>query len=201
MASISIGRLDDDVKTQLRARAAGNGRSLEEEARLILREAVGREAKPKKLWLPSSTNVSRHIVAWNWNCRLARRCASRRASTEAAAMLVLNTNVLSELVRSRPEAADASWVARCTTSCLHATCDQRGGTALWPCHIAAGQATRRTGDRTGTDAPYRLREPNSVRQRRSVCLCGNRRVLCFPRIACAASRSLVTVCSESLQVP
>ena len=49
MANITIGRLDDDVKTQLRARAAGNGRSLEEEARLILREMVGREAAPKNL--------------------------------------------------------------------------------------------------------------------------------------------------------
>ena len=49
MASITIRNLDDDVKTQLRTRAAGNGRSMEEEARLILREAVGREAEPKNL--------------------------------------------------------------------------------------------------------------------------------------------------------
>ena len=41
MASITIRRLDDEVKTKLRVRAAGNGRSMEEEARLILREAVG----------------------------------------------------------------------------------------------------------------------------------------------------------------
>ena len=43
MASITIRNLDDDVKTRLRTRAAGNGRSMEEEARLILREAVGRK--------------------------------------------------------------------------------------------------------------------------------------------------------------
>ena len=49
MASITIRRLDDDVKTQLRTRAAGNGRSMEEEARLILREAVGGEAEPENL--------------------------------------------------------------------------------------------------------------------------------------------------------
>ncbi len=47
MASITIRNLDDDVKTRLRKRAAGNGRSMEEEARLIL-DAVGREAAPAK---------------------------------------------------------------------------------------------------------------------------------------------------------
>ena len=46
MASITIRNLDDDVKTRLRMRAAENGRSMEEEARLILREAVVREEAP-----------------------------------------------------------------------------------------------------------------------------------------------------------
>ena len=44
MASITIRNLDDDVKTRLRVRAAGNGRSMEEEVRLILRDAVGRKS-------------------------------------------------------------------------------------------------------------------------------------------------------------
>ncbi len=48
MASITIRNLEDDVKTRLRKRAAGNGRSMEEEARLILAEAVEREAVPAK---------------------------------------------------------------------------------------------------------------------------------------------------------
>ena len=48
MASITIRNLDDDVKTRLRQRAAGNGRSMEEEARLILAHAVEREAVPAK---------------------------------------------------------------------------------------------------------------------------------------------------------
>ena len=48
MASITIRNLDDDVKIRLRMRAAGNGRSMEEEARLIMREAVGRETAPEK---------------------------------------------------------------------------------------------------------------------------------------------------------
>ena len=49
MASITIRKLDDEVKTRLRVRAAGNGRSMEEEARLILREAVGPEPSSKDL--------------------------------------------------------------------------------------------------------------------------------------------------------
>ena len=49
MASITIRNLDDEVKSRLRLRAAGNGRSMEEEVRVILREAVGREAEPENL--------------------------------------------------------------------------------------------------------------------------------------------------------
>ena len=44
MASITIRNLDDGVKTRLRIRAAEHGRSMEEEARVILRDAVGVEA-------------------------------------------------------------------------------------------------------------------------------------------------------------
>ena len=49
MASITIRNLDDDVKTRLRVRSSANGRSMEEEARVILREAVGREPEPENL--------------------------------------------------------------------------------------------------------------------------------------------------------
>ena len=41
MASITIRNLDDAIKQQLRIRAAEHGRSMEEEARDILRVAVG----------------------------------------------------------------------------------------------------------------------------------------------------------------
>ena len=40
MASITIRNLDDGVKTRLRVRAAEHSRSMEEEVRFILREAV-----------------------------------------------------------------------------------------------------------------------------------------------------------------
>ncbi len=49
MASITIRNLDDGVKRRLRVRAAENGRSMEEEARDILRRAVGEAVPPKDL--------------------------------------------------------------------------------------------------------------------------------------------------------
>ena len=49
MASIAIRNLDDNVKTRLRVRAAENHRAMEEEARLILRGAVGRKPISRNL--------------------------------------------------------------------------------------------------------------------------------------------------------
>lgn len=40
MASITIRKLDDQLKNQLKQRAAQHGRSMEEEARNILREVL-----------------------------------------------------------------------------------------------------------------------------------------------------------------
>ena len=49
MASITIRNLDDDVKRRLRLRAAQHGRSMEEEARDILRQIVGKPSAPQNL--------------------------------------------------------------------------------------------------------------------------------------------------------
>jgi plasmid stability protein len=49
MASITIRNLDDDVKRRLRVRAAEHGRSMEEEAREILRHVVGLPSAPRNL--------------------------------------------------------------------------------------------------------------------------------------------------------
>ena len=43
MAAITIRNLDDSLKTKLRIRAASHDRSMEEEARSILREALQEE--------------------------------------------------------------------------------------------------------------------------------------------------------------
>jgi plasmid stability protein len=40
MASMTIRNLDDELKARLRVRAAQHGRSMEEEARVLLREAL-----------------------------------------------------------------------------------------------------------------------------------------------------------------
>lgn len=56
MASITIRNLDDEVKTLLRVRAAEHHRSMEEEVRLILRDAMGRK--------PSSRNLAEITQAY-----------------------------------------------------------------------------------------------------------------------------------------
>lgn len=49
MASITIRNLDDSLKRNLRIRAAEHGRSMEEEVREILRQAIGTAAPPANL--------------------------------------------------------------------------------------------------------------------------------------------------------
>ncbi|MDD5297410.1 MAG: plasmid stabilization protein [Rhodocyclaceae bacterium] len=49
MASLMIRNLDDATKASLRIQAARNGRSMEEEARTILRLAVGRPSSGEGL--------------------------------------------------------------------------------------------------------------------------------------------------------
>ena len=56
MASITIRRLDDDLKKRLRMQAARNGRSMEEEARLLL--AAGLTGRK-----PVKNNVADAIAA------------------------------------------------------------------------------------------------------------------------------------------
>ncbi|MEZ5836645.1 MAG: plasmid stabilization protein [Geminicoccaceae bacterium] len=49
MASITVRNLDDGLKRRLRIRAAEHGRSMEEEAREILRQAIGNPVMPDNL--------------------------------------------------------------------------------------------------------------------------------------------------------
>ena len=46
MASITVRNLEDGLKQRLRVRAAENGRSMEQEARDILRAALDEDATP-----------------------------------------------------------------------------------------------------------------------------------------------------------
>jgi len=54
MASLTIRKLDEKIKARLRVRAAHRGRSMEEEAREILRSAVSGAA-------PQSPNLAESI--------------------------------------------------------------------------------------------------------------------------------------------
>ena len=56
MASITIRNLDDRTKSRLRVRAAHNSRSMEDEARTILRKALSEEA-------PGSGNLASAVQA------------------------------------------------------------------------------------------------------------------------------------------
>lgn len=47
MASLTIRKLDEKTKTLLRVRAARHGRSMEEEARSLLRSALSEDAVPR----------------------------------------------------------------------------------------------------------------------------------------------------------
>jgi plasmid stability protein len=47
VASLTIRKLDEKTKARLRLRAARNGRSMEEEARRLLRSALAGDAGPR----------------------------------------------------------------------------------------------------------------------------------------------------------
>ena len=128
MASITIRYLDEEVKTRLRVRAAEHHRSMEEEARLILRDAVG-PGKPPGISRALFAPGSRLSGAWTWRCPRASPDASRPPSIEAAAMFLPDTRVVSGLLRPSPDAGVGTWVGA-----LEATD---------PCFSAIGEAELR----------------------------------------------------------
>ena len=75
MATITIRNLDDSLKERLRVRAAMHGHSMEEEARVILKQAVG-GISGHTLWA-----LSRELFEGNKGAELAS--ASREADRPA----------------------------------------------------------------------------------------------------------------------
>lgn len=61
MASITIRNLDDETKARLRVRAASHGRSMEEEARTVLRQALA-TAEPPRASLAAAINRRFHVI-------------------------------------------------------------------------------------------------------------------------------------------
>jgi plasmid stability protein len=56
MASLTIRKLNDNIKQRLRIRAAEHGRSMEEEARMILRQVLDDPHASEKNWVESITS-------------------------------------------------------------------------------------------------------------------------------------------------
>jgi plasmid stability protein len=61
MGSLTIRNLDDALKRRLRLRAAGHGRSMEEEVREILRTAVCPSPAPADL----GRSIHAHFARWH----------------------------------------------------------------------------------------------------------------------------------------
>ena len=79
MASITVRNLDDGLKRRLRIRAAENGRSMEQEAREILKQALEDEAAPVRNLGTPFTPASHHSEAWSWRYPQGSRCANLQA--------------------------------------------------------------------------------------------------------------------------
>src|SRR5262249_1521382 len=80
MASITIRQLDEELKRRLRLRAARNGRSMEDEARTILRTAAALDDKAQREEGAGSARV------------LQREPTRRRVRADAAAAPAGNTH-------------------------------------------------------------------------------------------------------------
>lgn len=78
MASITIRNLEDDLKRRLRIRAAENGRSMEEEARAILRLVVTETAPPRNLAAAERRAAGRPIS--QFDCQIAAIARAHGAS-------------------------------------------------------------------------------------------------------------------------
>ena len=62
MASLTVRKLDDDIKTALKLRAAQNGRSVEDEVRVILRQAASDGEPPALPPVPSTSEAAARPV-------------------------------------------------------------------------------------------------------------------------------------------
>ena len=129
MATLTIRNLDERLKGRLRVRAATRGRSMEEEARQILRTALD-ESEPASRnlaerirlrfanWVTCSFRSLPANPSVTFRCPRTSRQERSRCDPEAGATrarrrrvsTLLDTNVLSELLRAAPDPAVVAWV-------------------------------------------------------------------------------------------
>jgi plasmid stability protein len=79
LATLTIRNVDGALEERLRVRAAQHGRSIQDEARLILMTALGRQIA---IFMSASTRASPHLAGPILICRHASRPASRRRSAQ-----------------------------------------------------------------------------------------------------------------------
>nr|WP_234706415.1 plasmid stability protein [Sinorhizobium meliloti] len=118
MASMTIRNLDDGLKKRLRIRAAAHGRSMEDEARDILRAALSTgENRPANL---AAAIRSRIVPLGGVELELPPPRGHARP-TGFLRVIILDTNVLSELLAPAPSVAVETWLAEQQTAAVFTT--------------------------------------------------------------------------------
>ena len=108
MPVLTVRNLPDEVHRGLRVRAARRGRSTEAEVRAILEEAIRPEGRVKLGTLLAEIGRQRRPDRRGMGrLRLPRRDAG---ATHLLRMILVDTNVVSESLRRRPEPRVTEWV-------------------------------------------------------------------------------------------
>ena len=94
MASLTIRQLDDATKARLRMRAAQNGRSMEDEARTILREiAAGNDVRARNATAARGTKAPPARAAPEHAPDVAARVSSDDAAENARVLLIIGGGI------------------------------------------------------------------------------------------------------------
>ena len=135
VAALNIRNLNETVKRRLQVRAARHGRSMEAEVRAILEEAVREPADSAGLFQALLDRFGA-LGGSTWTCP----DATNRRAPRSLRMIILDTNVVSELMRPEPAPQVASWFETGTGASYapRPSRSQRSGTALPGCRTDAG---------------------------------------------------------------
>src|ERR1700716_1966018 len=107
MASMTIRDIYEKLKSRLRIQAARHGRSMEDEARDILRSALSREPTQSRGLFEA---LRARVEAPGRRERGSRTPRPSARAGELRQMIVLDTNVLSEVLRPAPEPRVVDWL-------------------------------------------------------------------------------------------
>ena len=104
MPGLSVRKLDDETLSRLRVRAARNGVSMEEEARRILKEAV---SAPERLG-----DLALRIFGPGHGVDLELPERTPHEPPDPGQVILLDTNVVSEVMRTSPAENVLTWLNR-----------------------------------------------------------------------------------------